>query len=335
MKRLGTGRNRDPRRHRAVPLPFLLTLILTTGCGSTITTLHPVSSQGSTIFHQFVAVSILSGIVLLIVFGLLGWILLKYRGHSGDEEPAQTAGNKTLEIAWISIPIILLVGLFVYSTFTMRSVDANSANALQVNVIGHQWWWEYQYPSLGIDTASELHLPVGQPVRLKITGADVIHSFWVPELGWKQDAIPGHMNTMNLNLTQTGTFDGSCAEFCGSEHSWMRIRVIAQTQSQFNDWTKRQQAPPPAPSTALEKRGEQIFNSNTCVSCHVTNRVGPSLTHFGSREWIGSGVVNNTPDNLAKWINNVQSVKPGALMPNFSFSQSDLQALVAYLEGQK
>ena len=140
---------------------------------------------------------------------------------------------------------------------------------------------------------------------------------------------------MNLNLTQAGTFDGMCAEFCGSEHAWMRIRVISETQAQFNDWVTQQRTPSPAPSTALEKQGEQIFNSSTCVNCHVTSRVGPSLTHFGSRQWIGSGVVDNTPENLTKWINDVQTVKKGALMPNFHFSPDELQALVAYLEGQK
>lgn len=336
MKRTRIGRILDDFcRVRFAPLPVLLALILTTGCGSTFTTLHPVSSQGSTIYHEFVVILVLSGVVFLIVLGLLGWILLKYRGHSGDDEPAQTSGNRTLEITWISIPVVILIFLFVYSAFTMRSVDAGSANAIQVNVIGHQWWWEYQYPSLGIDTASELHLPIGQPVRLNITAVDVIHSFWVPDLGWKQDAIPGKTNTMNLNLTRAGTFDGMCAEFCGSEHAWMRIRVISESQTQFNDWVTQQRTPAPAPSTALEKQGEQIFNSSTCVNCHVTSRIGPSLTHFGSRQWIGSGVMDNTPENLAKWINDVQSIKRGALMPNFHFSPTELQALVAYLEGQK
>ncbi len=233
MNRTRTGRRRSPRRHRLVSLIALAGLILSTGCGSVFPTLRPVSSQGTIIYHQYIVVMILSVIVFLIVFGLLGWILLHYRGNEGDDEPNQTSGNKVLEITWITIPVLMLIGLFIYSAVNMRSVEANDSSALQINVIGHQWWWEYQYPSLGIDTASELHLPVGTPVRLNITGADVIHSFWVPDLGWKMDAIPGKSNPMNLNLTQTGTFDGSCAEFCGSEHAWMRIRVISQNQSRF------------------------------------------------------------------------------------------------------
>jgi len=335
MHRTRSGRTRSPRRQRLVSLIALAGLILMTGCGSAFPTFRPVSSQGKIIVHQFVVVLILSAVVFLIVFGVLGWVLLHYRGQEGDDEPSQTAGNKTLEIIWTSIPIVMLIGLFVYSAFTMKSVDATDSSALQINVIGHQWWWEYQYPSLGIDTASELHLPVGQPVQLNITGADVIHSFWVPDLGWKMDAIPGKNNTMSLNLTKAGTFDGSCAEFCGSEHAWMRIRVIAQTQSDFNNWTKMMRSPSPQPMSALEKQGQQIFNSSTCVNCHVFSRVGPSLTHLGSRQWLGSGVMDNTSENLANWIMNVQNIKPGALMPDFHYSPEQLDALVAYLEGQK
>lgn len=316
-------------------LPILLLPIFSTGCASTLTTMHPVSSQGRTIFHQFVFVLILSAIVFLIVFGLLTVILLRFRGRPGDEEPPQTAGNRALEFTWILIPILILIGLAVYSGFTMKSVGADAPDELQINVIGHQWWWEYQYPRYGIDTGSELHLPTGTPVRLNITATDVIHSFWVPDLGWKQDAIPGKTNTMELDLTESGTWDGQCAEFCGAEHAWMRIRVITQSPDQFSQWVSSQRTPPPTPATSLEKRGQQIFNSSTCVNCHVTSRVGPSLTHFGSREWIGSGVLDNTPDNLARWINHVQDVKKGALMPDFHFSDSELQALVAYLEGQK
>ena len=335
MNRTRTGRTRGPRRHRLVSLIALAGLILSTGCGSVFPTLRPVSSQGTIIYHQYIVVMILSTIVFLIVFGLLGWILLHYRGNEGDDEPNQTSGNKALEITWITIPVVMLIGLFIYSAVNMRSVEANDSSALQINVIGHQWWWEYQYPSLGIDTASELHLPVGTPVRLNITGADVIHSFWVPDLGWKMDAIPGKSNPMNLNLTKTGTFDGSCAEFCGSEHAWMRIRVISQNQSDFNSWVSMMRSPSPQPTSALEKQGEQIFNSSTCVSCHVFSRVGPSLTHLGSRQWLGSGVIDNTPQNLANWIMNVQNIKPGALMPDFHYSPDQLKALVAYLEGQK
>ncbi len=335
MKRLRNGRTRDPRNRRWIPFLILGLLILTTGCGTTFPVFNPVSSQGTTIYNQFLVVLGLSGIVFLIVFGLLGWILLKYRGKDDDDEPYQRAGNTKLEFTWIAIPVLMLTALAIYSGVTMKAVEASSSNALQINVIGHQWWWEFQYPSYGIDTAGELYLPVGTPIKLNITSADVIHSFWVPDLGWKQDAFPNKINVMNLNITKAGTYDGFCAEFCGEEHAWMRIRVVNETKANFDTWVAQQRTPPPAPTTALEKQGEQIFTSNTCVNCHVLSRVGPSLTHFGSRSWIGSGVLTNTPQNLAKWIDNAQQVKPGVHMPSFRFSQDQLNALVAYLEGQK
>ena len=305
------------------------------GSGSSLTTLDPVSTQGRSIYHQFVAVMVISALVLFLVLGLVAWVMLHFRGQPGDPEPDQVSNSRTLEIIWISIPIMILVGMFVYMIQTMRTVDARQTNPIVISVIGHQWWWEYKYPGQGFDTASELHIPVNTPVTLKITGADVIHSFWVPQLGWKQDAIPGKTNTMNLTVTKAGTFDGTCAEFCGTEHAWMRIRVIAEPLDQFNAWVQQQQQPAAPPATALARQGQQIFQSNSCVNCHGNAAVAPNLTHFGSREWIGSGVLDNTPENLARWINGVKQVKPGALMPAFNFSQSELNALVAYLEGQK
>ena len=305
------------------------------GADSPLTTLVPVSTQGRAIYHQFVVVCIISTLVLALVLCLVAWVLLHYRGQPGDPEPEQVSNNRKLEILWTSIPILILLGLFVYMFHTMRTVDANQANPIVITVIGHQWWWEYRYSGQGFDTASEVHIPVNTPVTLKITSDDVIHSFWVPQLGWKQDAIPGRTNTMNLTVTRAGTYDGTCAEFCGTEHAWMRIRVIAQPLDQFNAWVAQQKQPAVQPATALERQGQQIFQSNPCASCHVGSNTAPNLTHFGSREWIGSGVLDNTPQNLARWINHVKQVKPGALMPSFNFTQSELNALVAYLEGQK
>ena len=323
------------------PLFAVFTLVILSACRSplgsntSLTALDPVSTQGRSIYQQLAVVQLLSALVLLLVLCLVAWVLLHYRGGPADAEPNQTSNNRILEITWTSIPIIILVGLFIYTYQTMRTVEARQPSPLVISVIGHQWWWEYRYPGQGFDTASELHIPVDTPVTLKITGGDVIHSFWVPQLGWKRDAIPGKTNTMYLTVTKAGTYDGICAEFCGTEHAWMRIRVIAEPIDQFNTWVKQQQQPAAQPATALERKGRQIFQNNTCVNCHVNSPAGPSLTHFGSREWIGSGVIDNTPENLARWINGAQQIKPGALMPSFHFSQSDLNALVAYLEGQR
>ncbi|HEX3723635.1 MAG TPA: cytochrome c oxidase subunit II [Nitrolancea sp.] len=329
----------------AARLPRLLlvslSLLIFSACGSpfssgsSLTTLVPVSTQGRAIYHQFIVVSVISTLVLFVVLGLVVWVLLHYRGKPGDSEPEQVANNRALEIIWTSIPVLILAGLFVFMVHTMRTVDASPKDPVVITVVGHQWWWEYQYREQNFTTASELHIPVDTPVTLKITSVDVIHSFWVPQLGWKQDAIPGKTNTMQLTVTKAGTYDGTCSEFCGTEHAWMRIRVIAEPLDQFNAWVQQQQQPAAQPATALAREGQQIFESSACVSCHVNSGAAPNLTHFGSREWIGSGVLDNTPANLARWINGVKQVKPGALMPSFNFTQSQLNALVAYLEGQK
>ena len=304
-------------------------------CENGFRTLAPISIEGKVINNQFITVFILSGIVLLIVFGLLTVILLRYRHRGQEGEPAQTAGNRKIEATWIGIPVLMLTALAIYSGFTMSSVNQSFKDPIQINVIGHQWWWEFQYPSYGIDTAGDIHLPTNTPIVLNITSGDVIHSFWVPALGWKRDAIPAKINDMHLKLTQTGDYVGFCSEYCGTEHAWMMIRVVSQSKSDFDAWVANERNGPPPPSTALAKQGQQIFESNTCVTCHVLSRVGPNLTDFGQRGWIGSGVLVNNPENLARWINNAQQIKPGTRMPSFHFSPDQLNALVAYLEGLK
>jgi cytochrome c oxidase subunit 2 len=221
----------------------------------------------------------------------------------------------------------------------MRTVGADNENALRVDVIGHMWWWEFRYPDLSIDSANELHLPTNQPVEFHITSDDVIHSFWIPEFGWKMDAIPGHTSDMALTPHETGIFDGACAEYCGQQHAWMRIKAFVQSPADFQEWVDGQRSPPQ--SSSAEARGREIFLSNTCVNCHAIEGtaangvVGPQLTHVGSRTVLGAGVVENTPENMARFISQPQEVKPGIHMPGFNFSPDDLQALVAYLESLK
>jgi cytochrome c oxidase subunit 2 len=195
------------------------------------------------------------------------------------------------------------------------------------------------YPDLGVVTANELQVPVRQRLQLEITGADVIHSFWVPQLGWKMDAIPYKVNLLRITVHQAGTLNGKRTEYCGTEHAWMQALVVAQPAAQFKCWVSAQQQPPPAAPapTAIQ----QILLQNTCVNCHTIagtsaqGNVGPSLTHLGSRQTLGAGVLQNTPENLARFSNHIQEVKPGALMPSYSFSDPDLTALVTYLEGNK
>jgi cytochrome c oxidase subunit II len=218
-------------------------------------------------------------------------------------------------------------------------VNAAQDNAQPLVVTGYQWWWQFTYPNQQVITANELHVPVGVPLEVSLQSADVIHSFHVPRFGWMQDLVPGKTNSMNILVERPGTFDGSCNQYCGLQHAWMRLRVVADTPDQFNAWAQQQAAP----AVLTGSLGEQVFQQNTCVSCHTirglngaSGTVGPDLTHLGSRSTLGAGVVDNTPENLRAWISNPQQIKPGVLMPAFSsLPPADLDALVQYLEGLK
>jgi cytochrome c oxidase subunit 2 len=347
-----------------------------------------VTPQGSAIRDLFVIALAISAVILLVVYGVLAYVLGRYRGRPGDPEPPQVTGNRRLEVIWTVTPALILLVMFLLSVRTMRVVNTpapplagaapvegaswdgvggggrggadppgDAGSPQRVQVIGHQWWWELRYPDLGVLTANELHAPVGAPLSLEVTGADVVHSFWVPQLGWKRDAIPGKTNVIGVRVDVPGTYDGACAEFCGVQHAWMRIRFVAQSPGDFQSWVQQQEQVPPPPAlpagpagappatqtgqTSLVTRGQLVFLGNTCVNCHrvagtaANGTVGPDLTHFGSRATIGAGVVENTPANLAAWVHDAKAVKPGVLMPPFALTADDVAALVAYLEGLK
>jgi cytochrome c oxidase subunit 2 len=319
-----------------------LLLIGASGCAASIDSFNPVTDRGRAIADLFGLTLVLSAVVFLLVLSVLFYVLTRFRARPGDPDPPQIHGNTKLEIGWTIAPLLLLVVLFLLTVRTQRVVEAEMPGALRVKVIGHQWWWEYQYPELGLVTANELHLPVGRPVKLELEGADVIHSYWVPQLGWKKDTIPGKTNDLWAQFDQAGVYDGACTEYCGTQHAWMRVRLVAEPGDQFDAWVRQQQQPAPAPASETALRGQAIFLQNTCVNCHAVAgtpanaRVGPDLSHFGSRSTIGSGVLDNTPDALRLWLAEVQRVKPGALMPNYNaLPEDDLRALVEYLEGLK
>ncbi|MGH2350349.1 MAG: cytochrome c oxidase subunit II, partial [Chloroflexota bacterium] len=212
--------------------------------------------------------------------------------------------------------------------------------------IGHQWWWEFQYPELGVTTANELHIPVGVPINLELESADVIHSFWVPHLAGKTDAIPGRVNRLWFLADEPGTYNGQCAEFCGIEHALMRMLVIAESQSEFDAWVRNERSIPafaatPTAQDSLVTRGAQLFANGVCITCHTIRgtaaqgKVGPELTHVGSRQTIAANTLPNTPEGLERWLRNPQAVKPGNLMPNLNLSDEDIDALVAYLQSLK
>jgi cytochrome c oxidase subunit 2 len=297
---------------------------------------NPVSSQALAISNLFILVLVIGVVILAIVTSLVIYASIRYRSRPGEGEPPQTFGNRTLEISWTAAPALLLAVLLAFTIYTMQVADPTVLAGQEqpdLVIIAHQWWWEVHYPKTGVTTANEIHIPAGTRLLTRIESADVIHDFWVPQLGRKMDAIPGHPNHIWLEADKPGTYLGTCAEYCGLEHAWMRIRVIAQTQDDFKAWEQEQLQTPTLTGEAAV--GEQLYMSMPCVNCHVDQPIGPDLTHFGDRETIGTGVLENTPDNLAKWLRNPQAVKPGVHMPNLNLTDVDIKALVAYLEASK
>lgn len=272
--------------------------------------------------------------VFVLVEGLLFFILVRFRGGDSRELPVQTHGNTRLEIGWTIVPALLLAGIAVPTIVTLSRVNTTPANAMQVNVIAHQWWWEFDYPDQKIITADELHIPVGVPVHLLLHSDDVIHSFWVPTLAGKEDVIPNHDNTMWLSASDAGTYSAQCAQFCGEQHALMQFRVVAQEQSDFTSWVSDQKS-----SASSSGQGAQVFLNGPCVACHTIagtaaqGKVGPDLTHFASRSWFEE--MDNNPDNLAKWLRDPQGIKHGNDMKIAPLSDQDVQSLVDFLESLK
>jgi cytochrome c oxidase subunit 2 len=302
-----------------------------------VETFDPVTRQGLAITNLFGFELVVSALLLALVLGWLVLAMVRFRARPDDaSEPPQIHGNTRLETVWTVTPALFLAGVFVFMLQTMRTVDTIPPEAQTLQVIGHQWWWEYRYPDLGVVTANEVHVPVGTPLRVRLDSADVIHSFHVPHFGYMRDTVPTKTNEMSALVDRVGEYMGVCNQFCGDQHAWMRTRVIAETTDQFNAWVQQQRLPAVNGSNAA---GQQVCLSNTCVSCHAIRglpapgTVGPDLTHFGSRATIAGGVLDNTPVNLQMWIRDTQKVKPGVLMPAFqTLSDADLTALVAYLE---
>lgn len=243
----------------------------------------------------------------------------------------------------VAMTVVILIGLLARSVMTSRAIASERIDdAMQIEVTAYQWWWsvEYQHPEpeQRVRTANELHIPVGRTVRIKLLANDVIHSFWVPSLAGKLDAIPGHESQLWLRADQPGIYRGQCAEYCGHQHAHMAFVVIAEPADQFERWIQAQRQTAHQPATDQEHRGLQLVQQSACVMCHTIRgttagaRTAPDLTHLASRSTIGAGVLPRTPDHLTQWISNPQAIKPGTRMPALSFSPEDRAAIVAYLE---
>jgi cytochrome c oxidase subunit 2 len=298
-------------------------------------TLAPASPQAAAISNLFVGTLIFLSAILVLVSFLVIYAIIRYRDRPGAPEAEQKFGSRKLEITWTLVPILSLTVLTGFMVRAMSVGDPPTASSKpDLRVVAHQWWWEIIYLKSGVTTANEIHIPVGKQLLVDFRSADVIHDFWVPALGRKIDVVPGHPNRLWIEADHGGTYLGACAEFCGNEHAWMRIMVIADSPDDFAAWIKQQAGIPPKPVTADEQLGAKIYRENICTNCHLRS-VGPDLTHIASRRTLAAGALENTPENLAAWLRDPDDFKPGSNMPNFKLSDGDVRALVAFLETQK
>ena len=305
----------------------------------------PESTPAKSIFDLSMFVLAITGLIFLVVCVLLVYAIVKFRARGADanREPAQVYGSTQIELAWTIIPVLIVVVLFAATARVIHAIqDApKPPTALEVTVIGHQFWWEYRYPALGIVTANELHVPVSdlsrpRPTFLTLMSADTDHSFWIPQLAGKTDLIPNRVNRMWFDPQRTGLFLGQCAQYCGTQHGKMLQRVSVDSPEDFDAWVQAQQQPAVQDREALT--GRRVFETTACINCHAVRgtvangRFGPDLTHLMSRSTIASGAAENTPDNLRLWLRNPDAIKPGSLMPAMQLSDADLDALVRYMQ---
>lgn len=305
----------------------------------------PASTPAKSIFGLSLFVLAVTGAIFLVVFSLLLYAVVKFRKRKNDDgrEPPQVYGSNQVELAWTIIPILIVVALFMATARVIALVQKTPppSNAIAVTAIGHQFWWEYRYPDLGVVTANELHLPVSDPGHptptfIRLLSADTDHSFWVPRLGGKTDLIPNHPNIMWIDPQETGVYLGQCAQYCGTQHAKMLLRVYVQSKDEFDRWIEQQRQP--AFVDDAVSQGQQIFETTACINCHTVSgtvangRFGPDLTHLMSRDTIAAGAAPNTPENLRLWIRNPDAIKPGSLMPAMQLSEQQLDLLTAYLE---
>ena len=286
---------------------------------------------------------IIAGVIILLIAVGIAVAALRYRYHPGDPEPPQIAGNRWLEITWTAVPFLILVVLFGYTVNVMAASDPESAKDVPPDmvIVGHQWWWEIRYPKANVFTANEIHLPVGQRLLVQLEASDVVHSFWIPSIARKVDLIPGQPRRLWIEASEVGEYAGTCAEFCGTQHARMRLSLLAQSSAEFENWLTEQAKPPSDVLSQEASKGENLYETRTCGNCHALvgipkeSRIGPDLGHVASRRTLAANLVDNTPENLAAWLSDPQSLKPGTLMPNFQFTNEEVQQLVAYLETLK
>lgn len=335
------------RRTRNAIVFGLLTVVALALSGCTLqefpqSTLHPRSDYAWSIQHLLDQLVFWVVVIFVLVEAALIFTVMRFRSRPGMPEPKPVHGHTALEVAWTIAPALILTFVAVPTVLTIFKTQAKAPQgSLEVRVVGHQWWWEFQYPGLGITTATEMHIPVGRSIDLKLETADVLHSFWFPAMGGKRDVIPARVNHMWFKADSVGVFPGQCGELCGVQHANMKAKLFVHEPAEFEAWVAAQKQPPAVlDSTSLAARGRTVFMEVGCAACHTIEGVapgvlGPNLTHVASRTTLAGGMFPNHPEQLAQWLANPQAKKPGTTMLNLGLNPDQIAALVAYLQTLK
>ena len=329
---------RDPlfRLHPGVQrMLTAVVAMLPLGCYSNQSAIHPAGPAAERIaWLWWLMCWAFTGVFFLVL--VLAAVAI-FRTRQGEQASPPLGRNGFIVAGGIVLPVVVVIPLL------FLSLEASSAlqmpdDALTIRVVGHQWWWEVAYPDQNITSANELHIPAGRPVRLELSSADVIHSFWVPQLNGKRDMIPGNPTDFWIQADEPGTYRGQCAEYCGTQHAKMAFVVVALPPAEFDEWVAARQQAEDLGGTPKQQRGLEVFLKAGCAKCHTiggtkaAGNLGPDLTHIGSRTTLGAGTLPNTRGYLAGWVADSQPLKPGNLMPPSFLSSEDLAALVTYLE---
>lgn len=301
-------------------LPLLCVALLACHSGNSMDTLDPHSDLTNDIMDIYSRITWWTVLLFILVQGGLLYIVMRFR-ERGDEKgnPEQVHGNLKLEIAWTIAPVVILMHIAVPTVaIIFKSQAEPTADALIINAIGKQWWFEFGYPEYGFTNANELHIPEGRQIGVRLQSDNVIHAFWVPQLAAKRDMMPGRVNRIQFTAQKQGTYMAQCAEYCGDSHALMKFRVVVESKEAFDEWVKQQQAP--ADMTTAEAVAAKPIFASTCAACHAVDgsdyhmTTAPNLTHVGSRTHIAAGILENTKENRIKWISDSDSVKPGSKM---------------------
>lgn len=344
--------------HKLVRLGLLSTMMITAaGCAveapasRTTPSLLDAQGAGAAVIRQewWILFGVSAAIFLLVLLLLLGALWRQRTRGKGQAEMRDAAtdahargGLRWIWLGGIAMPLVVLLGVFALNVRDLQALGAPpSPPVAAVRINGHRWWWEVEYPDLGFKTANQIYIPVGQAVKIDLTSADVIHSFWVPQLQFKRDLIPGQTNTIWLQADKAGVYRSLCAEYCGLQHAQMHMMVVALAPADYEQWVAHEGSDAVSPVDPLAQAGQQVFQGGTCVYCHAirgasaAGEVGPDLTHLASRLTLAAGSLENNTGNLAGWIMDPQHIKPGALMPPAPLTGRQLQELLAYLQGLK